>query len=166
MSEISNSVQIEEVAVITEGFRPDFREEQPVQHKVPIRTMKTKRIKKRKGKRVLKRVYFEANSQNSSYSSLISEYGDADHSAVLEMNSNAVELEQHYAQQEKLISIKENSDEDDSPPQSSQNALPVSSSENRQQSDFSVPAEEDVDDSSNRMLRHNSPRQSFQVFNQ
>lgn len=42
MSDISNSIQHEAVAVITEGFRPDFQDEHPKTNKVPLRTMKTK----------------------------------------------------------------------------------------------------------------------------
>lgn len=84
------------------------------------------------------------------------------------MNSNAMELEQQYAREENLKSIREHSNEDDSPKRNSQDAFQPSYSLNKQQSDFSAPADEDLeeDESSNRMLRHNSPRQSFKVFNQ
>ena len=90
ISELSNSLQVEEVAMIKDGFKPDFDQEVPIMQQRPLRSMKTRRIKKQKGKRVLKRVYFEANDQQSSYSSLMSEYIDCDYSAYLEVNSNAL----------------------------------------------------------------------------
>lgn len=57
----SNSVEIAEVAMITNGFKPDFdKREEGKFSQVPVRTMKTRKIKKKnkkkKGKRVLKRV--------------------------------------------------------------------------------------------------------------
>jgi hypothetical protein len=167
ISGLSNSLQVEEVAMITGGFKPDFEQEEPVLQKRPLRSMKTRKIKKHKGKRVLRRVYFDANSQQSSYSSLMSEYIDCDYSAYLEVNSNAIELEQRYAEEERMDEIQENSDEDDSPPPlNSQNVIEIVDSGGKPPTSESIPADEDVENSENRMLMHNSPRENYQVFNQ
>lgn len=167
ISGLSNSLQVEEVAMITGGFKPDFVGEVPVLQKRGIRSMKTKKFKKHKGKRVLRRVYFDANSQQSSYSSLMSEYIDNDYSANLEANSNAIELEQRYAEEERMDEIQEKSDEDESPPlQNSQNVIEDVDSGGKPRPSESIPANEDVENSENRILIHNSPRENYHVFHQ
>jgi hypothetical protein len=178
ISGLSNSLQVEEVAMIKEGFKPDFEQESPVMQQRPLRSMKTRRIKKQKGKRVLKRVYFDANDQQSSYSSLMSEYIDCDYSAYLEVNSNAVELEQRYEEErmeermearmdERMEEIQENSDEDESPAlQNGQNVIEIVDSGGKPRTSESIPADEDVENSENRILKHNSPRENYQVFHQ
>ncbi|CAI2370423.1 unnamed protein product [Moneuplotes crassus] len=91
----SNSVEIAEVALITNGFKPDFENnEEGKFNQVPTRTMKTRKMKKKnknkKGKRVLKRVCYNATSQQSSYSDLVSEYVlESVHD--LELNSNFID---------------------------------------------------------------------------
>jgi hypothetical protein len=166
ISGLSNSLQVEEVAMIKGGFKPDFQQEVPVMQKRSLRSMKTRKIKRHKGKRVLRRVYFDANSQQSSYSSLMSEYIDCDYSAYLEVNSNAIELEQRYAEEERMDEIQENSDEDESPHLNTQNVIEIVDSGGKPPTSESIPADEDVENSENRMLMHNSPRENYHVFHQ
>jgi len=53
----SNSIEHEEVVLMTHGFRPDFNTKENKFNQVPKRTMNTRRFdKKKNGKRVLKRI--------------------------------------------------------------------------------------------------------------
>lgn len=192
----SNSVEHAEVAMITQGFRPNFeKEEEGGYAQLPPRTMKTKKIgkkkKKRKGKRIMKRVWYDATSQQSSYSSLISEYVlESGHD--LELNSNFVDDYEdevpNHQNGGNISPIKEESEESEdnkSPPEASsddresgQNNRRESSSEKSnpssesQDSDEnsdsdSIPADEDVNESESfRNLSHNRPANNSNVFNQ
>mmetsp|Transcript_3338 Transcript_3338/g.3947 ORF Transcript_3338/g.3947 Transcript_3338/m.3947 type:complete len:135 (+) Transcript_3338:225-629(+) len=134
-----------------------------------MKTMKkNKKGKGNKGKRVLKRICLAATSQQSSYSSLISDY--VLESAIdLSLNSDYVESvhEEQYIQDQ----ILEESGEDEDPFQSDgnqgRNPSPSSRDNNSPRQGYSVAGEEEInEESSQRMMKHNSPRESFKVFNQ
>ena len=124
----SNSIENEEVVKIIHGFKPDFNTNENESNKAPKRTMeyksKSKRSKRgsKKGKRVLKRRWYHETSQQSSYSSLISEY-IFESGNDLELNSNLVQemSEQPILENEKAdiapireISKEENYNKSDS----------------------------------------------------
>jgi hypothetical protein len=176
--DLSNSVAHEEAVLMTQGFRPDFANQAPEPdarfNQAPFRTMKTKKYskkkKRKKGKRVLKRVYYEANSQQSSYSSLMSDYVDIENSGNgLELNSNVVEEEPDQREPEQIDPIQERSQEDsdeaENDSESDQGEENYQSSPQKA-SEVSIPAEEVAEDPAYRIPVHNSPRESFAVFNQ
>lgn len=178
--DLSNSVVHEEAVLMTQGFRPDFTNQPQPQEpdarfvQAPFRTMKTKKYnkkKKKKGKRVLKRVYYEGTSQQSSYSSLMSSYVDIEDSGNgLELNSNVVVDEPlAEAAPEQYDPIQEMSQEDSN--EAEEESEEAQGDENYQSSpnkgsEASAPVEENVGEPAHRIPIHNSPRESFKVFNQ
>lgn len=166
MSEISNSCANEEVVKIVNGFRPDFAQEQPVEEQRPLRTMKTMKKKNKLGKRVLKRVYRPATSDQSSYSSLMSSYVDIDDISELQLKENALPLDEQLGDgnpQENghMHPIPEEAEDSDKDSQS-----PSSPQLRHQMSTSSLPADEYFDSQANIKLEKNSPRESFKVFHQ
>lgn len=191
----SNSIEHAELAMITQGFRPDFnKNEEGKLEQVPVRTMKTKKLgkkKKKKGKRVLKRVHNDATSQQSSFSILESEYV-VESGNDLELDSKFVDDHEEEIEDRQnggnISPIREESEaeEDDKSlkeassahQESSQNQVP-SSDEGRNESSSNPESSEEEDDdsvpddsenisrsSSHRYMSHKRPNQSSKVFGQ
>lgn len=161
---------MEEVVRVTNGFRPDFAHENPTGQQKGLRTMKTMKVKRKKGKRVLKRVYHEGTSACSSYSSLISDYVDIEPSANLEpdLDSNCA-IEQGLdlspsPHPQAMQEIPEEGEYESEQYESESSPSAKSSSEGRVSA--SVPADEDLDSQANLKVKRNAPRESFKVFNQ
>ena len=169
MSEISNSCANEEVVKIVNGFRPDFDHEQPAIEQRPLRSMKTIKKKNKMGKRVLKRVYRPATSDQSSYSSLMSSYVDIDDISELQLKENVLPLSepmgegnpQENGQMQPIPEEVEDSDKD-----SHSNRSGSSPRLRQQMSTSSLPADEYFDSQAKIKIAKNSPRESFNVFNQ
>ena len=160
MSEFSNSRENEEVVRITNGFRPDFDRQDPIRNRQPLRTLQTFKAKKRRGKRVMKRIHYDGTSDESSHSSLVSEYINASLEDNLSVNSNMYD-QANPQENDRMGVIPEDEDEDDQ-----ENA--DSSDPPRGGKEFSSPspADEHYDSSANLVLKKNSPRESFRVFDQ
>ncbi len=166
----SNSVEHAEIAMITNGFRPNFDKiEEGKFEQMPPRTLKTKRIgnkkKKRKGKRTLKRVCYNATSQQSSYSSLISEY-HIESGNDLELNSNYVdEYEDAPADHQNggnISPIKEESEENEEV-KSNKSSKNEDNKSNENRDDKSLPeASSDNDPESS---QNNNPESSSEKNN-
>lgn len=160
---------MEEVVRVTKGFRPDFAHENPTAQSKEFRTMKTTKFKRKKGKRVLKRVYHEGTSACSSYSSLISDYvdiepsenlePDLDSNIIMEENLNMIPNNNHA-----MPEIQEEGEYESEQYESESSPELKSSSEER--ASASIPADEDLDSQANLKVKRNAPRESFKVFNQ
>lgn len=171
-SDISNSYVHEELVRVVHGFRPDFEQAAPAEQSRPLRTMKTKKMKNQKGKRVLKRVHYEATSAVSSHSSLVSEYINDDLDNQLEENSKAQMYEEleEMKQNGNMDVVHEHSQEDSDHEEyridvpSDQHLISPLRHKGTPSSD--EPADEHFDSEANLEIARNSPRESFKVFNQ
>ena len=129
--------------------------------------LRRNRKKKAGKKRVLKRVYFEANSKQSSYSDVVTSYIDASNPESLEMLSGIIEVneeqqEDNKEQYEKQIDDHhENSDEAENSEDAEDEKL-----DDEAKSNSSLPADEHYNSQVNLIVAKNSPRESFKVFNQ
>jgi hypothetical protein len=160
MSEFSNSRENDEVVRITNGFRPDFDNQNPIANRQPLRTLKTFKAKKKKGKRVMKRIHYEGTSDDSSHSSLISEYIDPSQDDHLSVNSKLYD-QANPQENDRMAVIPEDEEEDDQEQVESLES-PIAGKDLSSPS----PADEHYDSEANLVLERNSPRESFRVFNQ
>uniref|UniRef100_A0A7S3NUH9 Uncharacterized protein n=1 Tax=Euplotes crassus TaxID=5936 RepID=A0A7S3NUH9_EUPCR len=172
--------------MITKGFKPDFENaEEGKFSQVPGRTMRSRRINKEKknGKRIMKRFKYDATSQQSSYSELVSAYVQ-ESIQDLEPDSNFVEEYSHpspisenvaNSQPERKEGIgyspqmNQGNPESHSPPGSKQNGSPMgsngSSGRNGSGSN-SIPSEEIDDHDHFRNISSIIPTKSSNLFRQ
>jgi hypothetical protein len=166
-SRFSDSKENEEIVRVTNGFRPNFEKENPISEPERLRSLKTMKRGKVKGKRVLKRIHQEATSSNSSDSILISEYVDVSQDVHLEMNSDAQLIIDRYAnpQDDEMAHIPEDENEDVNSSDSDTPNIKIPKSV-KESASSSMPADEHYDSEANLVLGRNSPRESFKVFHQ
>lgn len=160
ISELSNSRENDEVARITNGFRPDFDKQDPIRNRQPLRTLQTFKAKKKRGKRVMRRIHHEGTSDESSHSSLISEYIEVSQDDYLSINSNVYDQANPQENDRMGVIPEEENDDDQGQVESSESG--------REGKEFSSPspADEHYDSSANLIVEKHSPRESFRVFNQ
>ena len=131
--------------------------------------LKNKQKNKTKSKRFLKRVYHEATSAQSSWSSLVSSYMDIEDSNDLqpELASN-IDLQPENVHEDQgdghmAMIFEENEGEEAA---SLQGSSSQSASSPERNDSYSLPADEYYDSEANLQMNKNSPRESFKVFNQ
>ena len=110
----------------------------------------------------MKRVYFEAHSNKSSYSDVVTSYVDASNPNSLDLLSNIIEVNEEQLENDNE-EYKNGNDKDDN----AENDEDGYRSENiESESSSSAPADEHFDSQVNLVVAKNSPRESFKVFNQ
>ena len=166
ISRFSDSKENDEIVRVTNGFRPNFEKDNPISQPDRLRSLKTMKRGKAKGKRVLKRIHQAATSSDSSDSILVSDYIDISQDVNLEMNSDAQLYYDRFEnpQEDEMDHISEDDNEDvnSSDSDAPNIRIPVSVKE----SASSIPADEHYDSQANLILGRNSPRESFKVFHQ
>lgn len=154
------------MAKVIKGYKPTFSNTEP-QQEMSLNHKKAKKLKAKK--RVLKRVYFEGTSAQSSYSSLVSDY-------VEPSMENSLDLLSHIQEAEDVVEEEEEEEEawvapvaqvawSPFPPNFNSGSERASGSHPRE-SYSSLPADEHYDSEANLQVERHSPRESFKVFNQ